>query len=57
MSEQQQESMRTTISVSRATWMRVGALRRAVAEKESKDLTMADAVEWMLDRLDAADLP
>jgi hypothetical protein len=59
MSEQQQEvaGARTTISVSRATWVRVGDLRRSVAEREKRDLTMADAVEWMLDRLDAADLP
>jgi hypothetical protein len=57
MSEQQEVGVRTTINVSRDTHARLADLMRSVASKERRTLTMGDAVEWMLDRLDAADLP
>jgi hypothetical protein len=47
----------TTVALERAVHERLGALRRLVAEKEGRELSLSDAVGWMLDRLDVLDLP
>jgi hypothetical protein len=62
MTEQQQAAARRGVPVKMVgvtvpVHDRLGELRRQVALAEHRDLSLSDAVEWMLDRLDAADLP
>jgi hypothetical protein len=51
------ELLYVTVGVRKPVHERLSQLRREVALAEHRDMTLSDAVEWMLDRLDAADLP
>ena len=48
---------RTTVSVTGDVLARLAALRRTLSVSEGRDMSMSDVVGWMLDRIDAADLP
>jgi hypothetical protein len=39
------------------TFQRLTELRRELSLSERRDMSMDDVVQWMLDRIDAADLP
>ena len=57
MTAQAAESGRTSIAVSWPVRERLEQLERAVAAKENRRMTADATIAWMLDRIDAADLP
>jgi hypothetical protein len=48
---------RSSVSVLGPTLQRLTELRRELSLSERRDMSMDDVVQWMLDRIDAADLP
>lgn len=51
------ESGRTTVAVSWPVRTRLEALEREIAAKEHRRMTADLTIAWLLDRIDALDLP
>jgi hypothetical protein len=47
----------SSVRISREVFERLSALKRQLSVSEGVDMSPDTTIEWMLDRIDAADLP
>jgi hypothetical protein len=47
----------SSVRISREVFERLSALKRQLSVAEGVDMSPDTTIEWMLDRIDAADLP